>query len=238
MLAINLVIEEGCSYFIYIFMALAVWFGFPYSSKKIQVAILRRRCKKKRLIALTYDDGPGRHFTSNLLEILNQQGAKASFFVVGSKVNSVQDIVDEIIVAGHEVGSHSYCHLHAWKNNPVSVFIDIHKGLRTVRTVTECRLFRAPYGKITLGSMIQIWLQDCKQAWWTIDSTDTRDKPRKIDEIVAQVRHEGGGIILMHDMDRFEKPELQEFVIELTKRLIALAKTENFRICKLGEVIL
>lgn len=213
------------------------WYVLPHLLKKAQINLLREHCRDGRRIVLTYDDGPGRRVTHALLSMLHERQAKATFFVLGRKVAAEEAGVVQLLSEGHEFGSHSYRHLHAWKRDPVSVLLDIKKGLRTVRAMAECRLFRAPYGKITLGSVIQLWLQGCRQSWWTIDSTDTWDRLREIEEILDQVRREGGGVVLMHDMDRPDRPDREQFVLDLTRALLDLAQNEGFRICKLGEVI-
>jgi peptidoglycan/xylan/chitin deacetylase (PgdA/CDA1 family) len=172
-----------------------------------------------------------------VLDILQRHNSIATFFLLGYKLDESKEVVTEIISAGHEIGSHSYCHLHAWRHNPISVFMDIKDGLRAVRTVTECRLFRAPYGKSTFGTLIQVWLQGCEQSWWTIDSTDSWDRPLGVEEILNRVRTQGGGIVLLHDLDRPEMPEQEKFVLDMTRGLLDLAKNEGYRICKLGEVL-
>lgn len=189
------------------------------------------------MIALTYDDGPNSKVTSDVLEILCSRNAVATFFLLGQKVGAAKESLARIISAGHEIGCHSYGHLHAWKRDPISVFLDIQKGFRAVRSVSECRLYRAPYGKVTLGSLLQVWLQGGRQSWWTIDSTDTWQKPRTVEDVLDQVRTEGGGVVLMHDLDRPARPEHEKFVLDLTRGLLDLANNEGYRICKLGEII-
>lgn len=218
-------------------IAACAWFVLPHAIKKIQTRLLRRRCQAEHSIVLTYDDGPGTHLTPALLEILRDRNAHATFFPLGHKLGKSKEIVARIIGAGHEIGSHSYAHLHAWKCDPVSVFLDIQKGLRVVRTVADCQLFRAPYGKLTLGSLIQVGLHGCRQSWWTIDSTDTWGKPIGVKEILDRVRAQGGGVVLLHDLDRPAQPEHEKFVLDLTRGLLDLADGEGFRIRRLGDVI-
>jgi peptidoglycan/xylan/chitin deacetylase (PgdA/CDA1 family) len=217
--------------------AILVWFVIPFLIKRISKYCLQQTCMKGRLIVLTYDDGPGLQVTTSIIRILRNHNATATFFPLGHKLESFSEIVAELIRSGYEIGSHSYRHLHAWKRDPISVFLDIQKGLRVVRTVAECRYYRAPYGKLTLGSLVQVWLQGCRQSWWTIDSTDSWDTPRGVEEILDQVRMQGGGVVLMHDLDRPGMPEHEKFVLDLTQALLELAENEGFRVCKLGEVI-
>lgn len=213
------------------------WLLFPHAVKKFQIGKLRRRCKADRLIAITYDDGPGQQLTGKLLEILKCRGAIATFFLVGHKVDSFSECANRIVNAGHEIGSHSYRHLHAWKRNPVSVFLDIQNGFRVLRSLGPCRLFRAPYGKMTLGTFLQVSIRGKLPSWWTIDSTDTWETPCGVGRIIDQVRSEGGGVILLHDMDRPGQPGREEFVLDVTRALLDLAANEGYRICTLGEVM-
>jgi peptidoglycan/xylan/chitin deacetylase (PgdA/CDA1 family) len=220
-----------------VFLFFSVWIVFPYVAKKIQIGRLRQACKAERLIALTYDDGPSVQVTTALLDILRSRNAVATFFLLGHKLDALQEVVARIVSDGHEIGSHSYAHFHAWQRDPVSVFFDIQKGLRAVRAMAACRLFRAPYGKLTLGSMIQVRLQGCRQSWWTIDSTDTWETPRSVEAIINQVRAQGGGVVLLHDLDLSAKTERENFLLDLTRGLLDLAENDGFRICRLGELI-
>lgn len=209
----------------------------PILIKAYQISRLRRRCKAERAIVLTYDDGPGSRLTATLLDILHERNARATFFLIGRKVDERRGVIARIIHDGHRLGSHSYRHLHAWKHDPIRVFLDINRGINSVRSVAECRLFRAPYGKLTLGSLLQAWMQGCVQSWWTIDSTDTWDPPKAIDQVIERVRREGGGVVLMHDMDRSGMPGREQYVLDMTRALLDLAQRENFRICRFEEVL-
>ena len=64
----------------------------------------------KKSVAITFDDSPNKGKTTRLLEILNDNKAHATFFVVGSKINSNKDILRSIKSYGNEIGSHTYSH--------------------------------------------------------------------------------------------------------------------------------
>src|SRR5262245_49026863 len=72
---------------------------------------------KEKVIALTFDDGPGKT-TVPILELLKQHGIRATFFMEGSQVEEYPEIVRQVIEAGHEVGNHTYIHFdyHKAKN--------------------------------------------------------------------------------------------------------------------------
>ena len=62
-----------------------------------------------KVIALTFDDGPG-PYTAQLLDILDQHGAKATFFLIGSKVSAQADVLRRMHARGHQLGNHSWSH--------------------------------------------------------------------------------------------------------------------------------
>ena len=214
---------------------LALWFGIPYLLKLWQIAGLRRQCRRSRIIVLTYDDGPGKILTPALLNVLEQGKVHANFFMIGRKVESLSNQAQDVAARGHTIGSHSFGHLHAWKRNPFDVKDDVQTGFDICKPVSSSNLFRPPYGKITLATLLQTWIMNKKLAWWTIDSSDTWTSPLPIEKIVDRIKDEGGGVILMHDHDRKE-PGAHEYVINLTLRLIRLARDEGYKICTLQEV--
>src|SRR5258706_16269960 len=61
----------------------------------------------KKVIALTFDDGPGK-FTIPILELLKQHNIRATFFMEGSQVEEYPEIARQVVEAGHEVGNHTY----------------------------------------------------------------------------------------------------------------------------------
>ena len=119
--------------------ALFLWFGMPYLLKRWQIASLRRLCRNSRIIVLTYDDGPGKILTPALLNILAHNNVHANFFMLGFKVELVQTQALDMTSQGHVIGSHSFRHLHAWKNNPVSLARDIQAGFQAVKQISSSK---------------------------------------------------------------------------------------------------
>jgi peptidoglycan/xylan/chitin deacetylase (PgdA/CDA1 family) len=62
----------------------------------------------RKIVALTFDDGPNPPYTENLLKVLADKKVKATFFLIGKQIDLYPETVRQIIVAGHEVGGHSY----------------------------------------------------------------------------------------------------------------------------------
>ena len=214
---------------------LILWFCMPYLLKLWQIASLRRQCRKSRIIVLTYDDGPGEVLTPALLNVLASNDIHANFFMLGCKVEPFSNQALAVAAKGHAIGSHSFGHLHAWKNNPFKVKRDIQEGFEICKPISSSNLFRPPYGKITLATLLQTWITYQKLAWWTIDSTDTWTSPLPIEKVIDRVKNEGGGVILMHDHDR-KDATAHDYVINLTLRLIQLARDDGYTILTLQDV--
>ncbi|MDR1153257.1 MAG: polysaccharide deacetylase family protein [Bacteroidales bacterium] len=99
----------------------------------------------EKILYLTFDDGPTPGVTPQVLDILQEYGAKASFFVCGEKVEKHPDLFHRICSEGHAVGNHTYSHLNGWKTVANSYLADVERAQKVVQS----NLFRPPYGKLT-----------------------------------------------------------------------------------------
>ena len=62
------------------------------------------------VVALTFDDGPNSRYTPQILDILYEQQAAATFFLLGEKMDGNELLIREIAASGHEIGSHTFSH--------------------------------------------------------------------------------------------------------------------------------
>ena len=220
-----------------IISAIFGWLVLPYTVRKFQEASLKWKCRMSRTIVLTYDDGPGADLTRKLLALLKAYDVRASFFMLGKKITADLELPHMLVQAGHEIGSHSFQHLNAWKRSPLAVYRDINRGLVATRAVGQSLLFRPPHGKLTLATMLQVWFNQCQFAWWTIDSTDTWPTLMPIESVIERIRSDGGGVILLHDHSRPNNPEREAYVLDLTKSILELARKEGFKVCKMSAIV-
>lgn len=89
----------------------ACYLGAPFFPQAgFFLPVISRGCTGGTMVALTFDDGPDPATTPRILELLEKNKAKATFFVIGEKAQSHPDLIREIIARGHEVGNHSYRH--------------------------------------------------------------------------------------------------------------------------------
>ena len=208
-----------------------LWIVVPHLLRKRGEKRLRALCREKRIIALTYDDGPGEAVTEDLLDLLKDRGVHATFFVLGHRATQAPQIVGRLAAAGHTIGSHSQNHLHAWKSLPTRSIADIDAGFETLaKTGIRTKLFRPPFGKLVLSSWIYAKRRGYNMLWWTVDSADSLEHRKDVEIVVDEVRRAGGGVILMHDYDGYKLSGHREYVLSLTDRLVEMARAEKFTI--------
>ena len=156
----------------------------------------------KPMIALTYDDGPSHKVTNKILDILEKYNIKATFFVVGDRVNNSQankDALERADDMGCEIGNHTYNHKNISKIKEAEVVSEIDKTKEAVFKVIgkEPKLLRPPYGaysKKSEGTMVYPLIL------WSVDTEDW--KSRNAETVTGRVigKIKDGDIILMHDL--------------------------------------
>lgn len=153
------------------------------------------------VVCLTFDDGPGPN-TPQILQVLEEYGAKATFFVLGKNVETHPEFAQDIVAQGHEIGTHGYRHDHPWLSGPLRSVTDMIKAVKIIQSLAaeDARLpFRPPYGKLNLASLFYFWITRRRLAFWTIDPQDFRQKPpTQIAQFVID-RLRPGSVILLHD---------------------------------------
>ncbi len=166
--------------------------------------------KNPKTVYITFDDGPSAN-TAKVLDILEQEGVRATFFVLGNQAKSRPELINSIWEQGHAIGNHTYNHNY---NNLYSGFTEFWSQIKQteeiVRGITGVRpqLIRAPGG--TFGHFDHTYFQLLKQAGyevidWTVDSGDSKRKGVPASEIlkastvdlkssqVVLLLHDGGG---------------------------------------------
>lgn len=103
--------------------------------------------RNRRAIAITFDDGPS-PATPKLLEILEKNGAKATFFECGVNTRRIPDIARAVLQAGHEIGNHTDTHRMPPLQSSEAIFREMNRAQEAIRDATGVtpKLFRAPYG--------------------------------------------------------------------------------------------
>lgn len=177
--------------------------GYEPSAVTAQSDSSDKKSKKKKkttqkTIALTFDDGPS-SFTDRLLDCLEANNAKATFFMVGKEILSFPDEVKRMKALGCELGNHTYDHTDLATLSASDISSQISKVDQELVNLTGqgATVVRPPYGsvndtvKATVGTPMILW---------SIDTLDwkTQDVQATVEEVMNNVQD--GSIILMHDI--------------------------------------
>lgn len=154
-----------------------------------------------KVISLTFDDGPG-PYTAHLLDILDQYGAKATFFLIGSKVSGQASVVRSIHARGHQLGNHSWSHPELPKLSVDQIAGEIDRTNEAIRQATGVKpsILRPPYGAVNGVVLEQLRARGMSSILWSVDTRDWADRNSQIVCSRAVAGARPGAVILMHDI--------------------------------------
>ena len=127
-------------------------------------------------IALTFDDGPHPEVTPHVLDALAASRARATFFFQGSAAKTAPDLVRRAQREGHLVAAHGMTHYSARTQSAAQALrnaADCHALLEQTVQATLPRLYRPPYGELTVASLVALLRDDFTLAFWDYDSNDS-----------------------------------------------------------------
>ena len=193
----------------------------------------------KKMVALTFDDGPGQ-YTKDIVNCLKRNNAKATFFVIGSQVDSYRSSVKAASEIGCEIGNHTYIHPDLTRVSEEEVKSQISRTDKKVKSVTgkTPTLLRPPYGSVNskveqaVGKPIILWSIDTRD--W-----ETRNKDKTVNAVMGNVKD--GDIILMHDIYKPTKEAACTLIVQLKRKgyqLVTVSELAKYRgyTLKKGEV--
>ncbi len=205
-------------------------------ARAVQQRLLAQRCRRARVLVLTYDDGPCPHFTRDVLDVLACWGAPATFYLHGVRARANPGIVKQVSAGGHEIGVHGFAHRNALRSAPWTEWAEIAEGSKCVESVLgAARLFRPPYGKVTPAGVAAARYYGLRFGWWTHDSGDTRSPLPSPDVVVEDVVRDGGGVVLLHDLGR--STHRDRFVLKTTEKLLQSAVREGLTLVRQGDLL-
>ncbi len=159
------------------------------------------RAAPRKWIALTFDDGPWPGTTAQILDVLDQYGAKATFFVLGTQARANADLLRRACASGHEIGIHTWRHTNLTRLSFAAVVADLRRCQELLTQITgePVRLMRPPYGALNASVQAASAQIGLRPVLWTSDTHDWR-RPGEaaiFKRIMSSARP--GAIILCHD---------------------------------------
>lgn len=156
----------------------------------------------QKRVAITFDDGPHRTYTEQILNLLDEYHIRATFFVVGQNVQDYPDLVRREIAAGHEVGNHTLSHPDLNGISEAELVSQLQKTDDIIRTVTGSAptLFRPPTGVCTGTIKQAASVMHYDLILWSVDPRDW-SRHSSVDHIISEVKENvrDGSVILFHD---------------------------------------
>jgi len=172
--------------------------------------------KDKKVVYLTFDDGPIPEVTPWVLDLLDHYHIKACFFCVGDNVRKHPEVFNEVIKRGHSVGNHTFNHLQGIRTHSKNYIDNVNKAAELIPS----KLFRPPHGHIRLSQYFRV-RKDYKIIMWDVVSRDY-GKYLTPDKVLANVKKytRNGSIIVFHDSLKAERnmkealPKAIEWLLE------------------------
>ncbi|HYG98392.1 MAG TPA: polysaccharide deacetylase family protein [Terriglobales bacterium] len=192
-----------------------------------------------RLLALTYDDGPNKASTPQLLEVLAKNDVRATFFMLGRHVTHQPDLAREVAAAGHAIGNHTYTHPNLIFASPAQVSAQIEACHRVLNDVVgeHSNLFRPPFGGRRPDVLAEVRRRGFVPVMWAISAYDwNRDSAEVIESRVSR-RIRGGEVVLMHDGSDLGMGADRSASVAATDRLIRRFKDQGYSFVTVPEMM-
>ncbi len=193
----------------------------------------------KKVVALTFDDGPYSPYTEQLLDVLKEYQVPATFFIVGQNVEKYPEVVQRIVNEGHQLGNHTYHHVDLLKSDRKTIEEEIDRTSQSIKKVTGIvpHVVRPPHGfrdPVVMEIMDQRGL---KVVEWSIMSRDWTNPGVEIivDRTVTKVKN--GSIILLHDGDGIASKASRLQSVEATRRIIQTLSAQGYKFVTVDEIL-
>jgi peptidoglycan-N-acetylglucosamine deacetylase len=181
---------------------------------------------KDHEVVLTFDDGPA-PTTRRVLDALEAQCAKATFFLIGRNAAGMPDIVKREIADGDTVGHHSNSHPMLRSLSPEAALADIDRGVAAVHAASggkESKFFRFPGfadSPALLAALDRKGMPVFGADLWASD-WNVMTPQEELDLVMGRLRRAGGGIVLLHDT--------KKQTADMVPALLAALKAEGFHL--------
>ena len=188
----------------------------------------------RKMISLSFDDGPHPTETAKILSILRKYSIKETFFTVGKNAELYPDILRQISDEGHEIGNHTFSHDLGKKSTLDTIKDELKTNHEIILKIceNEPKLFRPPGGVLNQHTLKEAKEMGYKIVLWNVDTKDWMH--RSADEITETVLSDvkSGSIILMHDYISGNTN-----TAEALERIIPLLLKEGYCFLTVGQLI-
>jgi peptidoglycan/xylan/chitin deacetylase (PgdA/CDA1 family) len=211
----------------------AGWFGPPLAAHSGRLADeigVACRLEGRHAVVLTFDDGPHADGTPAVLDVLDREGAHATFFLVGEQVRKAPAVARAIVDAGHEIALHGDRHVLLLRRRVATFAADLERASASIAEATGVvpTLYRPPYGVFSRGTLALVRARGLEPLLWSAWGRDweRRASPESISRRVTR-RLAPGDVVLLHDSDAYSSPDSwRRTVAALPSILAAVAELD------------
>ena len=176
---------------------MGIKYQLPAWLQRIYPGAIWRGDTTRKVVYLTFDDGPIPEVTPKLLDVLEQEKVHATFFMVADNVTKYPQIYHRVVANGHRIGNHTYHHIKGTKYKLADYIADVKKA---DVILGGTKLFRPPYGRVLPKQLIALRSQGYKIILWDVLTHDY-EKSHTAEDLVRIVKRyvRNGSIITFHD---------------------------------------
>jgi peptidoglycan/xylan/chitin deacetylase (PgdA/CDA1 family) len=229
-------VRFGIAWYVYVIMAFVylnvLFYGCYYVGSNFFIKIVCSIKTDKKVIALSFDDGPDNTNTPQIVNLLAQNGITATFFCIGNKIADSKELLVQIDKEGHIIGNHSFSH-HFWFDMFSKKEMSADMAMMddaVVQTIGKTpKLFRPPYGVTNPNLKNAIIAGNYTPVGWSARSLDTvaKDPQKLLQKVVAKIKP--GAIFLFHDTSNVMLAILPDFIKHV--------KSSGYEIIRLDKML-
>ena len=179
---------------------MAYLISIPWWLKRLHnKGLIWSRSTKHKRIYLSFDDGPHPIITNFVLDILKENGIKATFFCIGDNVLKYPETFERIVKEQHSIGNHTHNHLNGWKSDNIQYYKNILQAAKHIPS----KLFRPPYGKIKPTQANYLLKRGWRIIMWNSLSADfdsSIDGVTCFNNVKSTMKN--GSIVVFHDSEK------------------------------------
>ncbi len=215
----------------------ALWSAYTWGSHLLTVGSTWRGGRGRRAVTLTFDDGPDPEWTPRVLDILEREDVRGSFFLIGRRAVRTPHVARRIAEAGHDLGNHTWSHTSLWRCGPAETEREIGRGYAAISEAAgeAPAFFRPPWGKTNLAMFATLRRSATPCVFWTVQPESRRLVAPAEQARRGTARARPGAIYDLHDADGV--PGAGARLAEYLPALIRGLRAEGYALVPLRDLL-